>query len=170
MAIQATCPHCSQTYSLADTQIGKKVRCKGCSEGFVVRDSAAGRRPSRQDDDDYEEPRKPRPKKKGMPIGLLVGLGIGAFVLLCCLGGGGVLLYFYNPFVNKVTAENFDKIQYGMTEAEVKDILGRPSDETDLGKGVKSMIWKNSNGVIEAKFYQGKLAGKAGSFNMLKRR
>ena len=36
MAIQTSCPNCEATYTLADTQRGKKVRCRKCSEIFTV--------------------------------------------------------------------------------------------------------------------------------------
>lgn len=36
MAIQTSCPSCEAAYTLADTQRGKKVRCRKCSETFVV--------------------------------------------------------------------------------------------------------------------------------------
>lgn len=41
MPIQATCPKCLASYNLADRQLGKKVRCKGCEEIFEVQESAA---------------------------------------------------------------------------------------------------------------------------------
>ncbi len=37
MAIQTSCPNCEATYTLADTQRGKKVRCRKCSEIFTVK-------------------------------------------------------------------------------------------------------------------------------------
>ncbi|MGH7171676.1 MAG: outer membrane protein assembly factor BamE domain-containing protein [Gemmataceae bacterium] len=179
MAINTSCPHCSQSYSLAETQIGKKVRCKSCSEAFVVAGPAA---PSRsRDDDERDEPRRPRPKKKGgMPTGLVVGLGIGAFVLLLgCLGGGGVLLWIYGPFGNKVTQENLDKIKIGMTEAEVKSILGEPNVSNDANPrgnrsaganrfGVTALAWKRNNNTIAVMFLNGKVVGKAGQFQSSK--
>jgi len=36
MAIEMDCPHCGKQYSLAETQVGKKVRCRGCDDTFVV--------------------------------------------------------------------------------------------------------------------------------------
>ena len=181
MPIKIYCPHCSHSYSLAEAQIGKKVRCKHCTEAFVVADPS-GRSGSRDDDDDRDEPRRPRPKKKGgMPTGLLIGLGIGVFVLLLgCLGGGGVLLWIYGPFANRVTRENFDKINNGMTEAEVKAILGEPNalnDANPFGNrpmginpfGGNVLAWKHNNDVIAVSFRNGKVAGKAGQFHKSKR-
>jgi predicted Zn finger-like uncharacterized protein len=50
MSIPATCPGCKASYQLADTLRGKKIRCKSCSEVFVVR----GKTPT-PDRDDFEE-------------------------------------------------------------------------------------------------------------------
>jgi HEAT repeat protein len=36
MPIQASCPTCNKTYTLADTQLGKRVRCRHCDDVFVV--------------------------------------------------------------------------------------------------------------------------------------
>lgn len=168
MAIKASCPHCSTSYSLAETQIGKTVRCKQCAEAFVV----SGPKPpsrSRDEDDDRDEPRRPRPKKKGMPTGLLVGLGIGVFVLLLgCLGGGGVLLWLYGPFGNKVTQANYDKIQTGMSEAEVKAILGEPTEVRARQGNIHALVWHRKGtrggGLVQIVFQNGRVMIKQGMF------
>jgi predicted Zn finger-like uncharacterized protein len=36
MAIQIGCPRCRESYRLPDTQLGKRVRCRGCGETFLV--------------------------------------------------------------------------------------------------------------------------------------
>ena len=38
MAVKATCPNCHAVYNLAESTIGKKVRCKRCNEPFTVED------------------------------------------------------------------------------------------------------------------------------------
>jgi predicted Zn finger-like uncharacterized protein len=182
MAIQTSCPHCQQTYELADTQIGKKVRCKSCSEAFLVRDRDAERKAAaRSRDDDFDEPRAPRRKKQGMPTGLLIAGGISVFVLLLgCLGGGGALLWIYGPFANRITKENFDKIQNGMTENEVKAILGEPNaDEINQNLnrggfrvnsfGVSGLAWKRGNNAIAVSFINGRVVAKSAHFGDLKR-
>lgn len=175
MAIKATCPHCSTSYSLAETQIGKNVRCKQCTETFVVSEPTPRSR-SRDEDDDRDEPRRRRPKKTGIPTGLLVGLGIGVFVLvLGCLGGGGVLLWLYGPFSNKVTPENFEKIHIGMSEAEVQSLLGQPNVANEAIQrgnrpagvnrvGVSAQAWKHNNDTIVVMFLNGKVIGKTAQF------
>jgi predicted Zn finger-like uncharacterized protein len=63
MPIETTCPHCDASYTVADSQAGKKVRCKSCQDVFEVR-PASGRaalttrpapRPSVHDDFDQDE-------------------------------------------------------------------------------------------------------------------
>jgi predicted Zn finger-like uncharacterized protein len=173
MAIQTECPHCRNSYSLADGLIGKTVRCKNCQEPFVVRDRTERKPPSRSrdEDEDRDEPRAPRRKQKGMPAWLLVVGGVGAFVLMLgCLGCGGSLLWIYGPFANKVTQENFNKIQNGMSEAEVKAILGEPHDRQVPANGRSVLSWKNGNNAIAVTIHNGKVAGKSGAFIKTKRR
>jgi predicted Zn finger-like uncharacterized protein len=173
MTVQASCPHCSTSYSLAETQIGKKVRCKQCSEAFVVSGPTPLSR-SRDEDDDRDEPRRPQPKKKGMPTGLLVGLCIGVFVLLLgCLGGGGVLLWMYGPFSNKITAENYQKIKQGMTEAEVKSILGEPTEVRADRSNMRVLVWHYKGNLVQIVFSNDKVTIMQGMFidtDKLKRR
>ena len=38
MAVKATCPNCHAVYNLAESTVGKKVRCKRCNEPFTVED------------------------------------------------------------------------------------------------------------------------------------
>lgn len=112
MSISATCPGCSASYQLADTMRGKKVRCKSCSEVFLVggkpaapdRDEneegiqASPRPPKRvaryEEDEDTDRPRpRRRPRAKGgssalVPL-LIVG-GVVAIVLILGLAGVAV--------------------------------------------------------------------------------
>src|SRR4051812_11887908 len=45
MAIPVTCPNCQASYSLADTLLGKKVRCKNC-QGVISVDGSASAPPA----------------------------------------------------------------------------------------------------------------------------
>ncbi|HYT89463.1 MAG TPA: hypothetical protein VEL76_12225 [Gemmataceae bacterium] len=40
MAISTACPHCGNAYHLADTLLGKQVRCKNCQKAFLVQPTA----------------------------------------------------------------------------------------------------------------------------------
>lgn len=112
MSITTTCPGCSTSYDLADTLRGKKVRCKSCSEVFVVRGktSAPNRdedeeriqsspRPAKRvaRDEEYEDTERPQPrrrrrKEQGNPalVPLLIAGGIVGVVLVLVLGGIGI--------------------------------------------------------------------------------
>jgi len=77
---------------------------------------------------------------------------------------------------DKATKENLDKVQVGMTQAQVEDILGAGTDDTssggfgisgagigDVSKGAadKTFIWKTaSGGKIVVVYSGGKVVGK----------
>ena len=65
---------------------------------------------------------------------------------------------------SKVSAENFSKIQTGMTEQEVYAILGNPSEATSrevLGVTGTAARWASGDAVITIRFVGGKVATKA---------
>lgn len=177
MAIKTSCPHCAQAYSLADTQLGKKVRCKSCTEPFTVAQSEAPRKvPARARDDDADDrprPREIRRTKGGVPAWVWIVGGIGVAVLLLgCAGGGGLIIWLASgSLTNKVTEENYKKIKLGMSEAEVKAILGEPTAVEDLDKaasklginvrmptsGLRVLIWRNGNNQITLSFRNDKV-------------
>ncbi len=81
---------------------------------------------------------------------------VGALMLLC-----GALLMGCG---SKVTQENFDKIQTGMTEAEVTAILGNPTESSSVTFGPiggTTSTWKASSGTITIQFVNGKVLAKA---------
>ncbi len=64
---------------------------------------------------------------------------------------------------SKVTQENFDKIQAGMSREEVKSILGEPTESSGIGVGAISgdaWIWKADGTVITIQFLGGKVLAK----------
>jgi len=179
MAIKTSCPHCSQSYALADAQLGKTVRCKSCSETFLVRESAAPQ-PATLSRDDEEERPTPRPtsvKKGGLPTWVFIVGGCGALVLLVgCLGVGTIVWFATSSMRNKVTEENYNKIQMGMSEAQVKTILGEPTAVEDTGQAanrlglggnffaMRVLVWKNDNNQITLGFRDGKVTTRMSSF------
>jgi predicted Zn finger-like uncharacterized protein len=181
MPIKTSCPHCSRSYALADTQQGKTVRCKGCNQTFVVRDGAAPRSaaPARDAAEDRPAPRPARVKKSGLPTWVLVVGGCGALVLLVgCLGGVGTIAWLATSGLrNKVTEENYKKIQMGMSEAEVKAILGEPTAVEDVGQAanrlglggnlfaMRVLVWKNGNNQITLGFRNDKVATMMSQFS-----
>ncbi len=67
---------------------------------------------------------------------------------------------------SRVTTENFDKIQNGMTSDQVKAILGKPAGEQTQGAlGLSSTTYIYKKGTSEAKivFLNDKVIAKNGS-------
>ena len=62
---------------------------------------------------------------------------------------------------SRVTAENFAKIQDGMSEQEVLAVLGKPTESnsvTLLGISGTSSSWASDGARIEVRFVNGKVA------------
>ncbi len=65
---------------------------------------------------------------------------------------------------SKVTQENFAKIQDGMSEQEVRALLGPPTTSSSveiLGISGTHDRWEGSDAVISVRFVNGKLATKS---------
>jgi predicted Zn finger-like uncharacterized protein len=119
MAITTTCPGCNASYQLADSMLGKKVRCKSCSEVFAVRSKTrvpdrdedeeriqASPRPARrvvrdEEDEDEERPQpRRRPRKKSgnsSLVPLIIGGCVAGGVLILALIGIGVWVLTRSP-------------------------------------------------------------------------
>jgi len=68
-------------------------------------------------------------------------------VLLLLLGlSGSAVLIYANP--SRITQENLDRIQNGMTLSEVEQILGKPSL---MREGVQA-VWRNGPNLIVVEF------------------
>src|SRR5262245_5247305 len=61
-------------------------------------------------------------------------------------GGGGD---------TKITKANWDKVKDGMSEKEVTDLLGTPSETKDI-KGGKELTWQHSGSVCVVEMKEGK--------------
>jgi hypothetical protein len=85
--------------------------------------------------------------------------GLFIFGLVVCLGLAGC-------GGNKVTKANYDKISNDMTEAQVKDVLGSPTETKSAGGAGSVMIWKGGDDTISVTFVNGKVAGKISSFDV----
>jgi hypothetical protein len=66
---------------------------------------------------------------------------------------------------NKVTKANYDKIKKDMTEAQVKEVLGSPTETQNQGK---TQIWKNGDEFITVMFNDGKVIGTGSSYDVKK--
>lgn len=94
-------------------------------------------------------------KKKGTPLWVWLVSG-GAILLLGCCGVCGIGGYMvYNTVAShgsgSVTLLNYAKIQKGMSEAQVKGILGQPTTEMGLG-GNKVATWQDGQNTISVTF------------------
>ena len=62
---------------------------------------------------------------------------------------------------SRVTADNFEKIQDGMSEQEVRAVLGEPSESTSvtvLGVSGTASRWSGRDAEIVVRFINGKVA------------
>lgn len=80
-------------------------------------------------------------------------IGVTALLVFALLAGCG----------SKVTQENFDKIQAGMSREDVKAILGEPTESSGVSVGAlsgDSWVWKKDGTVITIQFVGGKVLAK----------
>jgi hypothetical protein len=114
--------------------IGRKVRCSKCSRVLTAQPEpvAEPEQPSsRYDRNDEDEPRPGRRrfarKKSGSSsLPLIIGGGAALLVVLLVCGGLAFVVWRYSkPETNaNVTQANYERIQTGMTLAQVEAILG----------------------------------------------
>ena len=77
----------------------------------------------------------------------------GIVILLLCLAACG----------SRLSQENFDKIHEGMSQKEVREILGEPvnaSGASLLGLSSGEAVWKDDKTTITAHFLNDKLVSK----------
>jgi len=64
---------------------------------------------------------------------------------------------------SKVNQSNFDRVQVGMTQAQVEQILGPPTETSTMGLGTVSGAaskWADKNSVITVQFLNDKVQAK----------
>ena len=77
----------------------------------------------------------------------------GVVILLLCLAACG----------SRLSQENFDKIREGMSQKEVREILGEPvnaSGGSVLGLSGEEAVWRNEKTTITAHFLNDKVVSK----------
>src|SRR5262245_56256594 len=187
MPISCACPGCRQAFSLADDMAGQTVRCQDCSATFIVRQLAPKVvSPSRRTTDEGGD----RARRKKGSGNLLLWLGLGGTIVALVLGGVFVALWVqgYLTSPGLVTTENFARVDRGMSEKEVTDVLGPPQQEKDIDplgmlgvfKGLgevgevagqvadaakrKEMMWERGGNKITVLFHAGKAIRLDGEF------
>jgi predicted Zn finger-like uncharacterized protein len=171
MSIKVNCPHCDQAYTLVDAQAGKKIRCKACTTVFDVPAPDLRRDVSRreEDRDDYDDRprRRERHRPSGTPGWVWVAIG-GGVLLLLVVGGGLVVLFSTGVLGNKITKENVAKVQMGMSEVQVKAILGSPTETNDaglqglnpfLGGNIRVLVWRHGGNQVSVTLIGDKVSG-----------
>lgn len=162
-SITVTCPSCNTTLK-PKTPVpgGTRLKCPKCATAFVTPADEAPSPMSAAGEDftDAAEADAPfgdgdapvKPKKKGIPLWAWLVGGGGALLLLCggcCIGGfalaPGMMGLKVGAQSTTVTQANFDQIKAGMTEAEVKAIMGEPFVSMTPG-GAKADVWQNVGG------------------------
>jgi hypothetical protein len=102
-----------------------------------------------------------------LAVWLLLGSGLGVLVIT-----GVVVAFLSLDLGNRVTAENFKKLQLGMTEAQVTGILGRPTRDATAGGGLgapvnpraRILVWESGQNTIVVTLVDGRVTGLSGSF------
>jgi hypothetical protein len=162
---------------VAASQAGKRVRCKQCPATFVVQlpqavapslevqpipevmPLAVDELPSVLPADDYH--RHPRRRPSGIPLWVwLTGGGVALVLGIVILA---VFVLSVLSLGSRVTKANYDKLHPGMTEAEVRSILGTPTQVVDTGNflannpfgmrapgfnGMRQLIWRQGRRAI----------------------
>jgi hypothetical protein len=160
---------------------GQSVRCPRCREVFAVPSATNASQPAEDEILDAEgveenaEGRRTRNRSRGgMPLWGWLAIGGGGLFLLCgCCGVPGILLAtgtFHWPWSTassgsassgsasptvvtgpRVTLANGDKLKKGMTETQVRAIMGEPTFTNRIGN-IKVAAWQERLNVITVSF------------------
>jgi hypothetical protein len=123
-------------------------------------------RPARKASRNSSRPDQSKKKGSGMLWLLLGGGGAFGFVaLLVCMGG---LWYLFGSggFGKTLDMAAYRKLKAGMTEAEVTDILGKPTENAPgggFGINTKTSIWKQGDSQLSIVFMDGKASMASGA-------
>jgi hypothetical protein len=176
------CPKCAAVFAVPAEEDDAPAPKPAAPRRLAPRPKPAARREEPEDDSESgeilddepedDEPedvrsvkrKKKKPKKKGVPLWVWLTAGGGVFLLLCCAGCAGFGYYITNTVLNagsgSVTFLNYNKIQQGASEAQVKAILGEPAQRVDGGI-TKIVNWKDGNNIITVNFLSDKAVGRS---------
>lgn len=118
-------------------------------------------------EDDYRPRERPRRRRAGIPaivwVLVAVGGGIAAMVLV-------ILVIFFAVGGGRVNMANYNRIQRGMSEAQVIAIMGRPHEARNEssplnGMQVRALGWKSGRNKIAVAFFNDRLVTKVAEIN-----
>jgi SmpA / OmlA family len=81
--------------------------------------------------------------------------------------GVALCVFLVGCGATKVNKANYDKVKQGMTEAQVIDILGAPTDTKPSMGGGKLLIWKSGTNIVNVTFLKDKVIGKMSNLDPL---
>lgn len=72
---------------------------------------------------------------------------------------GGLLAKVWNPFLNRISDEQWLQLRDGMTIVEVQELLGRPSYTRDFDDGGAQWTYKDDHGQVILNIEDGRFTG-----------
>ena len=95
---------------------------------------------------------------KGLSVCQKLGTLLLCIALCVVVGCGG----------SKVSKANYDKVKNDMTETQVKEILGEPTESANVNAASKSktLVWKSGNEAISVSFLNDKVIMKVSSYDL----
>jgi hypothetical protein len=128
MSFNAVCPKCNMVHVLPDDRDGRETRCMRCATVFISDHDPAVQRMERP----TSAPKARRPparRRRRLRLARRVAVVSLAAVLL---GAGAYAAYRFMPArPDRLSRETLGRISAGMTEAQVRKILGTPTDVQD---------------------------------------
>jgi ribosomal protein S27E len=170
------CPKCTNVFTVPDDASSASqpaaLKPKAQREEPDDREEITEELDDQPTDDELEDDRPARKKKKkkpskkkGTPLWVWLTAGAGVFLLLCCAGCGGVIWYGYSTVANigsgSATLIHYVQIQKGMSEAEVKTIMGASAQPTGPAGNTKTMTWQSGADSITVDFVNDKVVNRA---------
>jgi phage FluMu protein Com len=177
------CPKCMNVFTVPDAEEEAPaprprptgVKSKPAPKREEPEEEVAEEGEILDDEPEDEEPEEDRPrrkkkkkkpsKKKGTPLWVWLTAGAGVFLLLCCAGCAGFIWYGYSTVANigsgQATFLHYLQIQKGMSEAEVKTIMGPSPLPPGPPGNTSTMTWQSGADKITVDFVNGKVVNRS---------
>jgi hypothetical protein len=127
MSFNAVCPKCSMVHVLPDDRDGRETRCMRCATPFISDHDPAVQRMERPS----VTRRAESTRRSRRALRRLLKRAAAAVLLSALLGAGAYAAYRSGLFEPRVSRQTFTKLSVGMTEAEVRKLLGPPTRVDD---------------------------------------